>query len=213
MVTEASHYGSLPKGSSVFTVGRKLQFPDESVETYTITEEIDLEIWAVDIIGENPRDGRYNSGEGGVSKVSWSYSEDGVSECIASRHMSYDCESDALMALLKKGIVIYYSKDEETPPYWAIGSPDHGDTVQVQAGVFMDCIRNCTMVYGSNILDVVERGSVPDFQDRDFGCFRTETYYARGVGMVKEVQYNTNGDKTYELELVSFSLSNPAVSN
>ncbi len=77
--------------------------------------------------------------------------------------------------------------------------------ITVPAGTFSNCLMNCRMVNGKNLADMLFEGASPVYED-DFGCFRTESFFAKNIGLVKEVQYDREGKVTYTLDLKTFKV-------
>ena len=112
------------------------------------------------------------------------------------------------IVILDPGTMISPSGREKFPP-WSIGATDiiKGKII-VPVGTFSHYLKNCTMVKGKNLNEVLWKGAKPEYQEgEDFGRFRTESFYVEGVGLVREVQYDAGENVSYILELKSFKVN------
>ncbi|MBI3007993.1 MAG: hypothetical protein HYY56_00475, partial [Candidatus Omnitrophica bacterium] len=88
---------------------------------------------------------------------------------------------------------------------WEIGTELLKEKIRVPAGTFSNCLKNCTMVNGENLADVLLKNAAPVYSEREGEkCFRTESFYVKDIGLVKEVQYNAKNKVTYQLELIEY---------
>jgi len=173
--------------------------------------------WSVSVKGDRARDGRYSNYVREEPNVRWGQ----IGARAIWEIIDGSFYSDA-KALNKTECVLFaldsVSFSERVPEgqavTWAIGAKRYVQPVSVPAGKFADCLLNIRMINGKNLAAVLFEGASPEYGappdsnsvERETDYFRTETYFARDVGMIKEVQYNRKGDMTYSLELKSFNV-------
>ncbi|MBU3912465.1 MAG: hypothetical protein KKE50_00070 [Nanoarchaeota archaeon] len=216
-----------PKGLTSFVVGRSLggirdskkedKSPEITQEKYTITGKGEGIFFNVKVEGENTRDGRYYSIESPILKrepnVRWGYVGNGLWETIEGKNMDTKTEKKTWCTIIKPGIVVSPgNREDNKPPMWSIGAKMYKSTIAVPAGEFKNCLENLAMVHGKNVGEVLFQGKPAEYvydnpnEQSGFGRFRTESFYAKNVGLVKEIQYNSKGEVTYQLELIEFKV-------
>jgi hypothetical protein len=206
------------KGTVLFSVGRTQgKAPEKSIESYTISSFIEKEgetTWDIKIEGSMPRDGRYNSFLAkGNPNVRWRYKDNAVWEIIDGEYLETLTQNQSLIAVLEPGVIISSSLKQGTAPAWAIGSVLTG-TVITPAGKFENCLKNCTIIKGENLEDILNKNASPRFSNvddvfssansPDFGKFVTLSYFKEGIGLVMESQYNHKGEIIYEMALIDY---------
>ena len=133
------------------------------------------------------------------------YVGDGVWEIIKGEHLGDETRNQIWSVVIKPDISISPPTKDNESPAWIIGAKMYEGKITVPAGTFSNCLMNCRMVHGKNLRDVLFEGASPEYEG-DFGCFRTESFFAKNVGLVKEVQYDNKGKIAYTLELKSFEV-------
>lgn len=196
------------KGQVLFSLGQTQGKGSEtSIESYTISSFVENEgekIWKIEVKGETPRDGRYTSAAGENPNIRWCCKDNVAWELIDGEYLGTSTQNQSLIAVLEPGVVISSSSKQEAIPIWAIGSVLTG-TVITPAGKFENCLKNCTIIKGENLEDILKKSASPRFSDLDdFGKFVTLSYFAEGVGLVMESQYNLKGEIVYEMALVEY---------
>lgn len=203
-----------PKGLTymVISLGNAVnKMPNSSEETYSVSEKDEGVYWKIRVQGENPRDGRYTHSLAGKGvertdnspEVKWGYVGDGVWEIVRGEHLGDETRNQIWSVVIRPDIIISPPTKDNKHPDWAIGAKMHDSEIKVPAGNFKNCLMNCRIVHGKNLEDVLFRDTTPIYEG-DFGCFRTESFFAKNVGLVKEVQYDGKGNIAYSLELKSF---------
>jgi len=205
--------------ASYFSVGRVTEeLPEISSETYLISgkEEIiyngrvDGYLWNVKVDGIHPRDGRYSSYSVQEDpNIRWTYTDDGdILEIMDGRYLHYpNIINRTTMAIFRPWIVMSPATEKGEFPYWSMGSIEiRNKELVVPAGTFSNYLKSCTLINGKNLGKVLMENAKPEYW-KDFGCFITESFFVRGVGLVKEVQYNADGNAVYILELASFKIN------
>ncbi|MFH0978351.1 MAG: hypothetical protein V1837_03540 [Candidatus Woesearchaeota archaeon] len=201
--------GDAPAGSNVFWVEHlSSEAKKTSTETYTITglkrEGFEVERSAADV-----RDGRYDitSDLDTFPKVFWTY----YNACVKESYTEGSKKAGhrniwRFTAVLDPGTIVGRHKN----PRWHVAAIEYDKSITVPAGRFGNILKNVTLVFGTNIADVIFKDAKPIYQKdrRADNCFMTVVYYAPKVGLVKEVQYNREGKETYTLELQSFNVKN-----
>lgn len=206
---------SIPKGMIYFTVGRPLmrEKSGTSKETYTITGKDEYNYFNVNLKGsKNYRDGRYYedmfSPQPIDPNIRWKYVGEGIWELIDGYYGDAKTENQTWMAVLKPDITLSNPTKENEDPPWIVGATMYNGKITVPAGTFSDVLENVTMVGGSNIGDVLTKNApMKVTKEDDFGCYMTKSYYAKGVGLVLEIQLNTKNNETYRLELESYKIN------
>lgn len=211
--------GNTPKGSTYFIIGRSLEgvmdskSPKVTQEKYTLIGKDEGVFFKVKVEGKNARDGRYDSIE--LQKepnIRWGYVKNKLCETIEGESMGTKTEKKTWCAIIEPNIVISPGKREANePPIWSIGAKMYKSSITVPAGEFKNCLQNLTMVRGKNFAEVLFQDKSAEYvynddEQGDFGRFRTESFYAKNVGLVKEVQYNSKGEVTYQLELIEYNV-------
>ena len=121
------------------------------------------------------------------------------------------------------------------PRLACLGALSSKEAITVPAGEFSDCLGSIAIINSINTekrVDEVQRSlekiltknNIPESESLlveetfTFGKelpleyflllmgFRNEMYFAKNVGLIKEVQYNKRGEETYRLELKSYSI-------
>ncbi len=180
-------------------------YPPQSEETYNITGEREGIFWKISVEGTKPRDGRY-SPILVQPNIRWGYQGQAVNERTDGVWLSLD-DKEYYSEDYRWAVVLVpntvHSDPFRDPPRWAVAARiAENETVRVPAGAFTDCLKNITMIHGKNITDVLFRGVTPAYSSED--GYMVISYYAKGIGLVKEIQYDTNGRENYLLELKSF---------
>jgi hypothetical protein len=91
--------------------------------------------------------------------------------------------------------------------YWGVAAMPHNEAVEVPGGVFENVIKNISAFNSTNIESVALDGApIVCRTNGAFNnpCFRTESYYAANIGLIKEVQYDDQDNILYSLELVGY---------
>lgn len=213
---------NIPQGMRYLQVGRALLYEQkgESFESYTITGKDENDWFYVDLKGmKSFRDGRYIDeymNRQTVANIRWRYMGDGMIESMDGHYEDAKTENSTWMTILKPEIILSDPQENEQHE-WSIGATWNDKEVIVPAGRFSNTLKNVTMIGGSNVLEVMRsdvpmkvnhKGDMPRMSDEDgFGCFVTKSYYAKGVGLVLEIQYDNNNQETYRMELVSFNVN------
>lgn len=208
------------EGTTYLTVGRAIgELPQNSIEAYTIFNftlagRPEGALWNVKIEGNNPRDGRYSSFTNKEDpNIRWHYVEKGVWEIMDGEYLGADTENRNWLVLLTPNVIISTSSKDGEPSLRAMGAVLTKEIITTPAGVFSNCLKNCTMIKGKNLAGVLLKNEVAQFSDEEdifgkdsFGKFLKISYYAREVGLIKEIQYNFKGEITYELELIEYNV-------
>jgi len=212
-IIEKPNWNSPPRGAVYFTVGRTIEkMPYSSRETYTIsnfTLADKFAFWEVEIEGIIPRDGRYSSlYTKKEPNVKWLYVNEGIWEIMDGEYSDAETKNQTWLAVLKPGIIISDSVKQGETPFWAIGAVLTPEKITTPAGKFLNCLKNCTMIRGQNLKEVLLENKPPEYLEWEdgFGSFTTISYYAKDVGLIKEVQYNSKGEVTYKLELIDYNV-------
>lgn len=204
----------IPKGIRYFTVGRSL-FEEKtgiSHETYTIIGESENNCFSVQVKGsENPRDGRYNdiySSSIEDRNIRWQYVSRGVWEILDGNYADTKTRDQIWSVLLDSDILISNPSNDDENPSWIIGSTMSDNEITVPAGTFKNCLKNVTVVGGSNIEDIIKNDSPIKYLDKDgFGCFVNKSYYAKNIGLILEIQFDKKNNLVYKLELESYKIN------
>lgn len=149
------------------------------------------------------RDGRYWGSLSAKMRedpnVRWGKVNNTLHEIVKSRYADGAVTSNQIVAGLLKPEM--YSSGHT----WIVFSKGY-NSIAVPAGMFSGCLVNRTVVGADNAEEVINGGE-PHWVDKDgFGCFSTYSYFADGVGLVREFQVDSKGDTTYILELESFEI-------
>ena len=212
IMLEDGSNNNFKKGTVLFSVGRtQSKAPETSIENYTISSFIEDEgeiIWEVKIEGNSVRDGRYDSFMAKENpNVRWRYKDNAVWEIIDGEYLGTLTQNQSLIAVLEPGVIISSPLKQGTVPAWAIGSVLNG-TVNTSAGRFEKCLKNCTIIKGENLEDILTKNASPRFSDGDdSGKFVTLSYFKKGIGLVMESQYNHKGEIIYELALIDYKVT------
>ncbi len=213
-IIEKPGWNSPPRGAVYFTLGRTIEkMPQSSLETYSISNSTltdKFASWDVEIEGTIPRDGRYSSlyiKE--EPNVKWLYVDGGVWELMQGEYLGAETISQTWLAVLEPGIIISDSAKEGEIPFWAIGAVLIPEKITTPAGKFSSCLKNCTMIRGQNLKEVLLKDMPPEYSEQEdgFGNFTTISFYAEDVGLIKEVQYNSKGELVYELALIEYKVN------
>lgn len=118
------------------------------------------------------------------------------------------------LAVLRNSAMYTSATEEDVVPQRALGTRLTNERIQVPAGTFTDPLNCMTMTFCTNVNDVIHNNAAPEFGGLITGDTRllnmfysfTESWYAKGIGLVKEVQHDANSDITYRLELKSYAV-------
>jgi len=212
IVLEDGPNGSPEKGMVLFSVVRAQgKMPEKSIESYTIlssSEDKGEKIWDVKVEGVLPRDGRYTSLTTKENpRIRWFFRDNAAWEIIDGEYLGVSAQNQVLIAVLEPRLVISSKKEEM--PLWAAGAVLTG-AVETPAGRFENCLKNCTIVKGKNLEDILTKNASPRFSDDvfgsvsnpDFGKFLTISYFKEGIGLVLEDQFDNKGQIVYEMVLI-----------
>lgn len=177
-----------------------------SEETYAVEKsfvENGRKSWGIHVSGSEARDGRYGAMRGFIDKIIWRRvpSSEHVIEIdeIIVRHSSFlgewMQESPIVIEPIRKELKVsamsgWWDNTTFHPYPIDIETTSQLEKVKitVPAGTWNEFLKICTEV------------NTDDYQ------WVTCSYYARDVGLVKEIQKDRNGDLTYSLELVRYTL-------
>ena len=186
-------------------------FAEQDEETYMIEQQIN-DAWLVSALGQNPRDGRYIDQKPG-SKIQWYYNRNSVEETVECTDAGAETQRKTILAFLQLDAIVTDGLHHGAP-HLSIGSNRHRGRIKVPAGTFTDCLRTVRITHCKNPLEVVLHSAAPEYafepgkneEKMRFGRFMTESFYAKDIGLVKEVQHNALGEETYVLELRSYTI-------
>lgn len=178
-----------PKGSWASYVGNAVDI-ESGTETYKIVKKTDqvgeykkLDAFEV-TVSDKARDGRYELQK--LEGVYWRYTESGfVWEVIRGFHLGEGILVNGYIAFLKLNEEL-----EEVSERKRRISCKRSEEINVPAGRFKHCIENT----------IKSLGGVEEEE------FTTIDYFAKDVGLAKEVQYNSKGEMTYKLELIDYNV-------
>ena len=205
--------------------------PKRSTERYSVTGQEkagDDSFWVIDVKGECPRDGRYYRHGTPAEKVLWgrlsAKGPRGSSMTFFQERVHYGMDYDsfsgprysrehhATMLIIPDLPGSSLSMNVEPAEVACLGTTE---SVKVPAGTFNNCLVMLTTLPPEGIGDLRDRMpklpagmEVPPPKENDFTRgWTTKTYFARGVGMVKEVQVSWDGRETYRLELKKYNIA------
>lgn len=213
------------KGKHIFNFKKTDKMPEVSEETYTIIGT-KKGYRKVEVRGDCPRDGRYSSEfvipseEGKNTYIYWLK--------VHHRFIKESLDGIYLGAKTKNSMIFMVPPKErfytlppiesnrvtdtfsytsyESPLHFEIRSGFHNDEIKVPAGTFSNCLKNCTTFHEESVRDELRRGKLEPGSERDLIIFKTESFYSKGVGLVREVQYDPKGEINYALDLKSFDV-------
>jgi hypothetical protein len=178
-----------------------------SEETYTVKEsnvENGRKFWEIQVSGPEARDGRYGAMKGGIDKIIWRRVISSgyiiqIDEIIVRDSFflgKWGQESPIVIEPIRKEINVgllmsgWWDGKDFHPLPKEIGTKaliEEGN-ITVPAGTWKEFLKVCTEVKSKESQWV------------------TCSYYARDIGLVKEIQKDRDGDLTYSLELVRYTL-------
>lgn len=205
-----------PAGLTQIHVGRPLMSTIEgnkiSLETYAVGKPNEDGHYAVTVTGEDLRDGRYLLGTRNFQELQ---SVNSHLRWLGQSLMEYweidvdggRIEYSTMSANVKPGTSISHPSPQLE---WEITSLSIDEIIQVPAGAIRCQLKNIRTYgaetgSGKRIFDA----GLPEFsgEENGFGQFYTVMYFAKGIGLVKEIQYDYQSNPTYELSLKSFKVA------
>jgi len=184
--------------------------------------------WDITVMGKCARDGRYRNTKKSICKsVMWAKGtmaikgRPGVPAEIVEEIIDRgtDVNDTSSPCLKKHGMVIFMASNPIIPELAAtmslngpelpasVGIKRINATVTVPAGTFKHCIAVETEMppLDSNMAHDNESSKDTDWPDYNKG-WKTVSWFAPGVGMVKEIQYECEGKEIYIMELQSYRI-------
>jgi len=216
----------IPKGTTYFTVEKPLihEKPGVSHETYTITGNGEYNYFMVKVTGESKtfRDGRYGDElyEQTEPNIRWKYVGEGMWELINGYYGDSKTDGQTWMTVLNPDKILCDPIKEGEEPLWMVGATMYKGKLTVPAGTFSDILENITIVGGSNIDEILTNDDTPmkvnsknalgdpikSTEKNPFGCYMVKSYYAKGVGLILEIQLNPQNQESYRLELEKYEI-------
>lgn len=193
----------IEKGKTTFVFGPvKEIIPGTTEETYIVKDEMDEDgrkRWLIDVGSEKARDGRYGCLYSRVDKIFWGRLISGkdvieIGEMMVWEHFAgpFKQERTLLIEPLLKDAEVRIKRIDSIETVCSSKKAN----VSVPAGKFNDC------------LEIISRVEAPDIRSKTpkKGVWKTYSYYAPGIGLVKEEQKNDSGESTYILELTQHTI-------
>lgn len=178
-----------------------------SEETYAVKESIienGLKFWEIQVSSPKARDGRYGAVCGLIDRILWGRVPSSehiieIEEIIVRKSYFSDEWKEERPILIEP--VVKDMKISVTPGRWddttgfhphpldmTISAAIEKLNITVSANTWKECLKVSTEV------------KTEKYQ------WTRHSYYVRGIGLVKEIQEDRNGDLTYLLELISYTL-------
>lgn len=209
-------------------------FINSGTESYTIASQEEDGVFRIEVKDENKedgvndiRDGRYFFQE--LKEVMWRQIKDKrgnilITEVRKGTEFDTDIVSSNIYGLFTPNETIevrcdfggtshlqaLYNFDEnfnlvEPQLGWMIELPESEDKKDYTWKVRLSCEKynNEVMVPAGHFKSCI-KNSYESIGGKDFEKFTIVSYYARDVGLIKEVQYDSKGNPTYTLELLSY---------
>jgi len=170
------------KGDWIWNYGRCAN-AKSGTETYTVSEYDKV----LDAFKVTSSEGAIDSRKYQIQELVdlyWRYNEYGVWEVARARYLGETILVNDFVAFLKPG----RGQEEMTERKRKVVCEYSQDAIEVPAGRFVDCLRNATTQLGGTEVKEI----------------KTISYFAKNVGLVKETQYDCDGQETYTLELTVF---------
>lgn len=167
----------------------------DSEETYRVIGPADqLGLWEIEVSAPLSRDGRYGGGYTKPDRIMWGRMPS--SEDIIEIDEILTQESYFEGTKKYRGVLLAQSLIEGAEATLMLSGSDTTYTasstwteITVPAGTF-----SCTLEMVTQV-------------ESDFASWKTYSYYAPGVGLVKEMQVDDSGRSAYTLELVQYQVS------
>jgi len=187
-----SPYGPHREGSRIWNSGF-CSNARSGIETYAIFDyDQEHDAFKVRVSDGAIDDRKYSLQQKG--DVYWRYNEYGVFETVRAYDLGETILVHDFLAFLVPGEGLR-DMDERMRD---IQCGKSFETVEVPAGNFTRCLKN-----------IVTQQYITTPDGKADKKMKVVSYFAPGVGLVKETQYDSIGQETYSLELTDFSIRKP----